>query len=343
MTMSICIIRSSALTFPLWNRIRGIGCCLLIPFMKTQIEIVADDGNLCGEGPLWDATEQALYWTDITGHRFFRYLWRERRREVLSDGFEVGGFCRQQSGGFVVTGNQGIWLWSPGEPPALLARQAEGQECVMNDCAADRCGRVYSGSWHLDEDGRSAPSFLFCVDTDGSVRIVDEDVCFSNGLAFSPAGDTLYFSDTVARCIYAYDWRATDGTLSRRRVFAYIDRAEGIPDGLAVDADGFLWCAHWFGGCVTRYDPDGRRERRIDLPAAQTSSLCFGGPDLDEIYVTSAARSNAEVLAPEGYDPRSIFLGGPLYRLRAGIRGMLKHRSRIAPPGSGPQAAGRES
>ncbi|HTV81985.1 MAG TPA: SMP-30/gluconolactonase/LRE family protein [Acidobacteriaceae bacterium] len=316
-------LRASALTHP----------------MEKEFEIVTDDGNLCGEGPLWDATDQALYWTDITGHRFFRYLWRERRREVLSSGFQVGGFCRQQSGDFLVTSSQGIWLWSPGEQPILLADQAEGQTCVMNDCAADPCGRVYSGSWHLDENGHSAPSFLFRVDTDGSVHIADEGICFSNGLAFSPDGGALYFADSVARCIYSYDWRPQDGALSRRRVFARIDRSEGVPDGLTVDGEGFVWCAHWFGGRVTRYDPEGRRERRVDLPAAQTSSLCFGGPNLDEIYVTSAARSNAEVLAPEGYDPNAVFLGGPLYRFRAGIRGQLKHRSNVAQPDAKQTAA----
>ena len=297
--------------------------------MNYEFEVLANDNNLCGEGPLWDEPEQSLYWTDITGHRFYRYLSREQKHELLSEGFEVGGFSRQHDGSFVVSNNQGFWLWTPGQPPRLLASQCDGQQCVLNDCAADPQGRVYSGSWHLDENGHSAPSYLFRIDTDGSVHIADEGICFSNGLAFSPAHNTLYFADTVARCIYAYDWRARDGALSNRRVLTRIDRSEGLPDGLAVDAEGFLWCAHWFGGCITRYDPDGKRERRIDTPASQTSSLCFGGPNLDEIYITSAAKSDPLVLAPEGYDPNNVFIGGPLYRLRAGIRGTLKHRSNI--------------
>lgn len=303
--------------------------------MKTDVEVVADAANLCGEGPYWDEREQALYWTDITGCKLFRYLWREQRHELLSEGFELSGFCRQQDGGYVVTNSQGIWLWSPGKAAHLLAKEADGQECVMNDCSADPVGRVYSGSWHLDKDGRSAPSFLFRVDTDGSVTIADEGISFSNGLAISESSNTLYFADTVARCIYAYDWRRSDGALSHRRVFARVDRSEGVPDGLALDAEGFVWCAQWFGGCVTRYDPDGRRERRIAIPAAQSSSLCFGGPELDEIYVTSAAKSNAEVLAPEGHDPARVFLGGPLYRIKVGIRGQLKYRANIAHPASG--------
>jgi sugar lactone lactonase YvrE len=294
-----------------------------------NIEIIADDGNLCGEGPMWDEREAALYWTDITGRKFFRYLWREQRHERLSDGFQVGGFSRQEDGGFVVTNSGGIWLWRPGEDGLLLANEADGQECVMNDCAADPEGRVYSGSWHLDEEGRSAPSFLFRVDRDGTVHVADEGICFSNGLAFSPDASTMYFADTVARVIYAYDWRRSDGALQNRQVFARIDRDEGVPDGLCVDAEGYVWCAHWFGGCVSRFDPDGKRERRMDFPATQTSSLVFGGPDLDEIYVTTAAQTNAVALAPEGYDPGSVFVGGPLYRVRAGIRGQLKYRSRI--------------
>lgn len=298
--------------------------------MRTELEIIADNGNLCGEGPLWDDRERALYWTDITGRRFYRYLWDERRHELLSDGFEVSGFCRQRDGGFLVTSSKGIWLWRPGEQADLLATEAEGQECVMNDCAADPEGRVFSGSFHLDQNGHSAPSFLFRIDTDGSVHVADEGICFSNGLAFSPDGSHLYFADTAARCIYRYDWRRRDGRLSHRRVFARIDRAEGLPDGLAVDAAGFVWCAHWFGGCVTRYDPDGKRERRVEIPASQTSSLVFGGPGLDEIYVTSAALSNALVLAPVGYDPSSVFVGGPLYRFRCGIQGQLKFRSNIS-------------
>jgi len=96
-----------------------------------------------------------------------------------------------------------------------------------------------------------------------------------------------------------------------------------------VDAEGFLWIAHWFGGCVTRYDPDGRRERKVELPAKQTSSLVFGGPELDEIYVTTAAMNNCLMLAPEGYDPARVLVGGALYRFKMGIRGKLKFRSRV--------------
>jgi D-xylonolactonase len=302
---------------------------------RARIEVVADYGDLCGEGPLWDDKKNVLYWTDIDGKKVYRFLWNERRHELLHDGFQVNGWCMQQSGGFVVTNANGIWLWNPNSKPILLASEADGKDCVMNDSIADREGRVYSGSYHYNPAGGALPSFLFVVDTDGSVRVVDEGIQFSNGLAFSPDGGTLYFSDTVARCIYAYNWHRDTGKLTGRRVFVRLPREEGFPDGLTVDEEGFLWCAHWFGACITRYDPDGKRERCVKMPAAQTSSLAFGGPDLDVIFVTSASKSNMLPMAPVGYDPERVYVGGRLYRMNSDVRGRPEHRSRVrVNPGS---------
>jgi D-xylonolactonase len=139
----------------------------------------------------------------------------------------------------------------------------------------------------------------------------------------------LYFSDTVARCVYAYDWHRDSGKLTNRRIFVRLPREEGFPDGLTVDAENFLWCAHWFGGCITRYDPDGKRERLVKIPAAQTSSLAFGGPDLNVIFVTSASLSNMLDMAPLGYEPDKIYVGGRLYQVTSEVQGRKEYRSRI--------------
>jgi sugar lactone lactonase YvrE len=296
---------------------------------QSPIEVVADYGDLCGEGPLWDEQKQVLYWTDIDGKKFYRFLWKERRHELVQEGFQVNGSCMQENGGFLVTNSSGIWLWSPQTKPVLVASEADGNECVMNDCIADPEGRVYSGSYHYNPSGVAAPSFLFRIDKDGSVHVADEGIQFSNGLAFSLDCRTLFFSDTVARCIYAYNWQRETGELMNRRVFVRIPREEGFPDGLTVDAEGFIWCAHWFGACISRYDPDGKLERRLRLPATQTSSLAFGGPDLDVIFVTSASKNNLLDLAPHGYDPDEVYVGGRLYQMRSDIRGKNEYRSRI--------------
>jgi sugar lactone lactonase YvrE len=296
---------------------------------QGAIEVVADYGDLCGEGPLWDDQQQILYWTDIDGKKFYRLLWKERRHELVHDGFQVNGACMQEGGGFLVTNSSGAWLWNPQSKPTLLASEADGQECLLNDCIADPEGRVYSGSYHFNPNGIASPSFLFRVDTDGSVHVADEGIQFSNGLAFSPDGSTLYFSDTVARCVYAYRWHRGTGKLSDRRVFVRLPREEGFPDGLTVDSEGFLWCAHWFGACITRYDPDGKRERKVTFPATQTSSLAFGGPELDVIFVTSASKTNMLEIAPLGYSPDRVFIGGRLYQMKSDVQGRKEHRARI--------------
>lgn len=136
-------------------------------------------------------------------------------------------------------------------------------------------------------------------------------------------------TDSVARRIYAYDYDNAGGSVRNKRTFVQVPDDQGIPDGLAVDSEGFVWSAQWYGACVVRYDPDGKLERRLSLPAKQTSSLAFGGPDLDELFVTSAARSEPMPVMPPGYDPNSGFFGGPLYRLRPGIRGQIQHMAGI--------------
>jgi sugar lactone lactonase YvrE len=296
---------------------------------EAAIQVVADYGDLCGEGPLWDDQRQILYWTDINGKKVYRFLWNERRHELVYDGFQVNGACMQENGGFVVTNSSGVWLWNPQSKPTLLASDGDGQECLLNDCIADPEGRVYSGSYHFNPNGVAAPSFLFRVDTDGSVHVADAGIQFSNGLAFSSDCSTLYFSDSVARCVYSYKWHRGTGKLSDRRVFVRLPREEGFPDGLTVDSEGFLWCAHWFGACITRYDPDGKRERKVTFPATQTSSLAFGGPDLDVIFVTSASKSNMLETAPLGYNPDKVFVGGRLYQMKSDVRGRKEYRSRI--------------
>jgi D-xylonolactonase len=117
--------------------------------------------------------------------------------------------------------------------------------------------------------------------------------------------------------------------LSNRRVFVRLNREEGFPDGLTVDSEGFLWCAHWFGACISRYDPDAKLERRLSLPAAQTSSLAFGGPDLKTIFVTSASLNNMLEIAPLGYDANKVFVGGRLYKMASDVQGRPEHRARI--------------
>ena len=111
-----------------------------------------------------------------------------------------------------------------------------------------------------------------------------------------------------------------------------VDGNSGLPDGLTVDAEDFVWSAEWYGSCITRYDPEGKLERRIPIPAQQSSSLTFGGPDLRDIFVTSAAKSEPTPVMPPGYDPENGYFGGALFHLNAGIQGRLEYRTKLKSP-----------
>ncbi len=117
--------------------------------------------------------------------------------------------------------------------------------------------------------------------------------------------------------------------LSNRRVFVRVPGSKGLPDGLTVDAAGFVWSAQWYGKCIVRYDPDGRIEREIETPAKQTSSVAFGGPELTDIFITTAAKSEPLPVMPPGYDPLNGFFGGPLYRIRLGVQGKPEFKTKI--------------
>jgi D-xylonolactonase len=161
---------------------------------------------------------------------------------------------------------------------------------------------------------------------------MDEGIELSNGLGLSPDHRTLYYADSTARRIYAYDVSPETGDLGRKRVFVQVPLSEGLPDGLTVDAEGYVWSAQWFGNQVVRYDPDGKVERHIPLPAAQVTSVAFGGPDLADLYLTSAAASWPawpNRYAPPGYNPDKVELGGSLYRLRLDIQGKAEHQAKF--------------
>jgi D-xylonolactonase len=295
----------------------------------SELRIIAETGDLCGEGPLWDPAAQVLYWTDITGRKFYRYDWVGGRHELVHAGLQINGFRQNRAGGFVITNAEGIWLWTPGGAPKPVVLEVDGSKCQMNDCTADAAGRLLSGSQFYDPEKPYERGKLIRVDQDGRGVVLDEGFELSNGLGFSPDGKTLYFTDSVARRIYAYDYDVAGGAASRRRVFVQVPREEGIPDGLAVDAEGYVWSAQWYGGCVVRYDPEGKVERRIPVPAKQTSSLAFGGPDLTDIFITSAGRSEPMPCMPPGYDAVNGNFGGQLYHIHLGIAGQAQPKADI--------------
>jgi sugar lactone lactonase YvrE len=176
----------------------------------------------------------------------------------------------------------------------------------------------------IDGNGR-----LVRIDVDGSITEICDGVMIPNGMEFTPDYRRMYFTDSKAHQIYRFDYQQRTGNLSNRKVFATIPENLGLPDGMAVDADGFVWTAIWFGGCLKRFAPDGTLDREVRFPVKQISSIAFAGPHLEYAYGTSAASAESDALRPTSYDlnaPR----GGGLYRLRIdGVYGRPAFRSRL--------------
>jgi D-xylono/L-arabinono-1,4-lactonase len=171
--------------------------------------------------------------------------------------------------------------------------------------------------------------WLLRVDLDGTVTEIADGFGCPNGMGFTPDLRGLYLTDSPARRIYYFDYERKTGTLSNRRTFVEIPLDEGLPDGMTVDAEGYLWSAIWFGERLKRYASDGRWDRNLFLPVKQISSVTFGGPELTDIYITSAASTTADSLRPSAGDARAA-RGGGLYRARApSVRGTSPFRSRI--------------
>jgi sugar lactone lactonase YvrE len=289
---------------------------------------LCDDGNLCGEGPLWDASCQKLFWTDCVGRKFYVFDSNTGERKVLLLDFEVNGCVLDSSGGLVFVNNFGVWFWDHKHAPQHLFSEHNGTVLQLNDCIADPRGRLIAGSAYYNPEKSYELGKLLSFES-RSIRVLDEGFHLANGLGFSCDGQGLYFADSITRTVYVYRYHSESGEVSDRHVFAKLDSTAGLPDGLTVDAEDHVWIAEWYGGRISRYTPEGRLERQLEVPAKQTSSLTFGGPNLRDIYITSAAKSEAMPVMPPGYDPVSGYFGGALFRIRQNIQGKPEHRTEL--------------
>ena len=189
----------------------------------------------------------------------------------------------------------------------------------FNDGHVDPRGRFWAGT--MDDEERAPTGHLYRLDPDGHVERFDTGFVVTNGIEWSSDRRTLYFVKSAQRRIWAYDFDMEKGRPRDRRLFAELDAGSGYPDGLTIDADDHVWSAHWDGGRVTRYRPDGSVERVVSLPVPRTTSCCFGGPDLATLFVTSATIG----LDADARD-RAPLSGGVLAVTGLDVRGRLPHQ-----------------
>ena len=296
-----------------------------------NFETLASNNDRCGESPLWDAATQRLLWNDMNASLIFSYDLKSGQVTTLNTkGLNAAGMAFNQTGELVLAGAGGLHLWrESGEHRTLLTRH-NAETLNFNDILAAPQGRLYAGTWYWGTQEYQKTGKLYLIETDGSISIQDEGIELSNGLALSPNEEILYYADSTARKIYAYRVNPENGTLTGRRVFVAVPSTEGMPDGLTVDAHGFIWSAQWYGSQIVRYDPDGTIERSIAVPASQVTCMAFGGKDWNELYITTASEDWRTRFSPPGYDSSMINLGGDLYRMKLDIQGKPEHKTKFA-------------
>ena len=285
---------------------------------KSNLELLIDSNDRCGEGPIWDFRTERLLWTDIPADVV--YEWREGKRNVVAGGTNVSTIALARGGGLIFGGAGGLWKWTKAGGCKSIVAEHQAEALAINDMIVDPHGRIYAGTVYWGANGREKFGRIYLIDSTGA-KVVEDGIELANGMGFSRDGRTFYFADSALRRIYSYQVDPRSGHLSQRKIFAQLGREDGLPDGLTVDAEDHVWCAFWYGGKVMRFDPAGKMERVIETPEIQTSSLAFGGAEMDELFITTAAEAWPSDLSPANYRADAPNQGGGLYRTKPGVRG----------------------
>jgi sugar lactone lactonase YvrE len=243
-----------------------------------------------GECPLWDARTGALYWVDYSAGTVYAQAADAGQPVAIDAGTTVSCVGLTEDPQVLIAGLRTGWHLldlRTGARTFLADPEADRPDCRFNDGAVDPAGRFWTGS--VRDDQAEPVGRLYRLDDDGRYTAVDEGFYCSNGIDWSPDGRWMYFVDSGSRVIYRYAFDVESGAATGRTVFVDTSTLAGVPDGLAVDAAGEIWCAFWGGAHVTRFTGTGVVAEQVDVPVSRPSSIAFGGPGLSTMYVTSAS------------------------------------------------------
>jgi L-arabinonolactonase len=280
----------------------------------SQPVCVVDAGAELGEGTVWDPDARVLWWIDIWGRRVHRYNPDTGENNSWETPEYPGCLGIRENGGLVMSMGAGFSYFDPahGQVTAIVQPEAGHDNIRFNDGRVDRQGRFWSGSmFEASNQPIEFAGSLFRLDPDLSVHRIETDIGCSNGLAWSPDSRTMYFADSHAHLVWAYEFDALTGEAGGRRIFIDLRASQAIADGATVDAEGCYWLAIPRTHKVCRFDPDGRLMRDIVFPTEAPTCCEFGGSNLDILYVTTAAHGLR-------HQPHA----GGLFAVEAGVRGL---------------------
>ena len=274
---------------------------------KPRIARIGTTRDQLGESPVWDHRSQSLYWIDSLGGLIRQWSAASSVLEAFHLPAPIGSLALRQGGGAVVALRHHFARYefetrelTPG--PSI---RIDHPMVRLNDGKVDPYGRFLAATLHASRAEYEPPlGGLYRLATPDVVELLETDLAVGNGPCFSPDGDTLYLADSARRVIWAYNY-SREGPLRNKRTFVDTARFNSGPDGATVDADGYLWSVLVRIGAIARFAPDGSLERLIEIPVRHPTSVCFGGPDLDVLYVTSISRSTN--LADDSPDAGGLF------------------------------------
>jgi sugar lactone lactonase YvrE len=262
--------------------------------MIKPVIAVGKDAVL-GEGPLWAEGPGKLFWLDIVGKMLYEYDPVSGTNLEYSLPHMAGTVALRKRGGLVLALEEGIHFHDPetGKMEKIADPEKNFPETRYNDGKCDPAGRFWVGT--MGREGEPGLGSLYRLDADHGIISVMSGIDISNGMAWSPDREKMYWTDTLKGEIYSFDYDNESGEIRNKRTSIKVEAADGLPDGMTMDTEGMLWVACWGGGKVVRYDPaEGRKIKKITLPASLVTSCTFGGGDMKSLFITTARMGLSE-------------------------------------------------
>ena len=257
--------------------------------MDAQVESVTDTSAILGEGPIWDAESGALWWVDILGERLHRFDPALDQDEVFDVGEMIGTVVPRSSGGVALALDSGFAFFDveAGTLERIADPEADRATNRFNEGKCDPAGRFWAGTMSKSDEPRQGA--LYSLEADGTVVKRLSDISISNGIVWSSDARTMYYIDTPTMRIDGFDYDLESGAISNRRPVIRVPREMGYPDGMAIDSEDRLWVGMWGGRRIACFDPlSGQGVGEIEVPADNVTACAFGGPDLQDLYITTA-------------------------------------------------------
>ncbi|KUO85259.1 MAG: hypothetical protein AT709_06400 [Caldivirga sp. MG_3] len=276
--------------------------------------------SVLGEGPIWLPESNTLYWVDILGDRVHSYRLIDGHVGTISIGPYPSCVMPNEDGNLVVTVKDRVLLVNPhnGSVLRVLATVNEPPSNRFNDCKCDPEGRLVAGTMDMNE--KNPTGSVYVVDPGFGLRKIMGSVTISNGIAWSQDGSSMYYIDSPTRRVTVLRYNRREGVVEG--VIKHIDLSSypGVPDGMTIDSEGYLWIALYGGGKVLRVNPvDGEVTGQVEVPAQYTTSCTFGGSSLTTLFITTATDRSRQTTGPDGY----------VFSVEAGVRGTMVSKCRF--------------